>query len=319
VRFLICGLGSMGKRRLRNLRALGYEDIVGFDIRKDRRIEAEKYIVGATYEFDLTRVDAAIICVPPRFHTQYAEACVDAGVPCFMELDVYDFGIGKLADLAEEKDVLVAPSDTLRNYSDVRRMKEMLDKETYGKPWAFVGHTGQYLLDWHPWEGLNFYMSDKLTGGAIEVASFDLIYLTWLFGFPVVCTKTVDKVSDINADIFDIMSMQMKFANGVRGNITTDVISRMNTRILRIFCRDAVISWDWGVGLTISRDRPKLFEVFPATEHIVRQGYSEKIKEEPYIAEISNFIDAINGKKSYPYTLREVERRLKLLWDGIKV
>ena len=34
--FLIVGLGSMGKRRIRNLRANGEEKIIGFDIRIDR-------------------------------------------------------------------------------------------------------------------------------------------------------------------------------------------------------------------------------------------------------------------------------------------
>ena len=42
--FLIIGLGSMGKRRVRNLQALGYRNIIGFDMREDRRKEAkEKY------------------------------------------------------------------------------------------------------------------------------------------------------------------------------------------------------------------------------------------------------------------------------------
>ncbi|SVD88881.1 uncharacterized protein METZ01_LOCUS441735, partial [marine metagenome] len=39
--FLIVGLGSMGKRRIRNLRINGEEKIIGFDIRIDRRKEAE--------------------------------------------------------------------------------------------------------------------------------------------------------------------------------------------------------------------------------------------------------------------------------------
>ena len=40
MRFLIVGLGSMGKRRIRNLRALGETEIAGFDPRPERRDEA---------------------------------------------------------------------------------------------------------------------------------------------------------------------------------------------------------------------------------------------------------------------------------------
>jgi predicted dehydrogenase len=44
---LVVGLGSMGKRRIRNLRALGLADIVGVDPRADRRDEAaQKYGVA---------------------------------------------------------------------------------------------------------------------------------------------------------------------------------------------------------------------------------------------------------------------------------
>ena len=32
--FLVIGLGSMGKRRIRNLKSLGYNNIIGFDNNK---------------------------------------------------------------------------------------------------------------------------------------------------------------------------------------------------------------------------------------------------------------------------------------------
>ena len=40
--FLVVGLGSMGKRRVRCLQALGYRDVNGFDSRADRRKEAQE-------------------------------------------------------------------------------------------------------------------------------------------------------------------------------------------------------------------------------------------------------------------------------------
>ena len=41
MRFLQLGLGSMGKRRVRCLQALRAGEIVAFDVRPDRRKEAE--------------------------------------------------------------------------------------------------------------------------------------------------------------------------------------------------------------------------------------------------------------------------------------
>ncbi len=36
LKFLVIGLGSMGKRRIRCLQSLGHTDMIGFDIRNDR-------------------------------------------------------------------------------------------------------------------------------------------------------------------------------------------------------------------------------------------------------------------------------------------
>lgn len=40
--FLVVGLGSMGKRRIRNLQYLKAGEIIGFDLREDRCQEARK-------------------------------------------------------------------------------------------------------------------------------------------------------------------------------------------------------------------------------------------------------------------------------------
>jgi threonine dehydrogenase-like Zn-dependent dehydrogenase len=41
LKFIIVGLGSMGKRRIRCLNYLGYNEIIGYDIREDRMEEAK--------------------------------------------------------------------------------------------------------------------------------------------------------------------------------------------------------------------------------------------------------------------------------------
>ena len=52
MRFLVIGLGSMGKRRVRNLRALGVDHIAGYDPREDRRVEAsDNYGIPVFDEF----------------------------------------------------------------------------------------------------------------------------------------------------------------------------------------------------------------------------------------------------------------------------
>ena len=62
-KFLVIGLGSMGKRRVRCLMALGVEseNIIGIDNREDRCVEArEKYgisIVREEQEVDFSEIN----------------------------------------------------------------------------------------------------------------------------------------------------------------------------------------------------------------------------------------------------------------------
>ena len=73
MKILVIGLGSMGKRRIRCLKALGESEIVGFDTRIDRREEATtKYNVTCYDDFQNAleeyNPDAFIISVPNNWH-----------------------------------------------------------------------------------------------------------------------------------------------------------------------------------------------------------------------------------------------------------
>ena len=53
MKVLVIGLGSMGKRRIRNLIANDISDIMGFDLREDRRDEAlSLYNIQVSKNFD---------------------------------------------------------------------------------------------------------------------------------------------------------------------------------------------------------------------------------------------------------------------------
>ena len=81
MKFLVIGLGSMGKRRVRNLITLDQKDIIGFDPRKDRCVEAEqKYSIKTYQNFDkaiMTKPDAIIISTPPDLHSKYAKIAIE--------------------------------------------------------------------------------------------------------------------------------------------------------------------------------------------------------------------------------------------------
>jgi predicted dehydrogenase len=75
MKFLVIGLGSMGKRRIRNLQYLGEKDIIGYDIRDERREECkQKYRIKTFNDIDKAmdqNPDVLIISTPPNHHIEY--------------------------------------------------------------------------------------------------------------------------------------------------------------------------------------------------------------------------------------------------------
>ncbi len=92
---LVIGLGSMGKRRVRNLQALGIKNIIGLDKRQDRREETEKnYQINTVGSYDEAianyKFDAFVISLPPAIHHIYMKKAIELGIPAFIEASVVD-------------------------------------------------------------------------------------------------------------------------------------------------------------------------------------------------------------------------------------
>ena len=91
-KILIVGLGSMGKRRIRNLQKLGYRQLIGFDLRDDRIIETKKkYKIKCFNNFQnaLTeKPNMMLICTPPNLHKEYAKKAIQKNIHVFLELNL---------------------------------------------------------------------------------------------------------------------------------------------------------------------------------------------------------------------------------------
>ena len=321
MRFLVVGLGSMGKRRIRNLQYLRAGEILGFDLRTDRREEAEKkYGIKTFGDFEKAmgeNPDALVISTPPNLHMKYAIIAAQRNKHFFTEASVVDEGMDKLIKICRGKKIVAAPSCTMRFHPSIKLLKNLIDKGIIGKILTFTYHSGQYLPDWHPWEDYRkFYVSRKATGAAREIVSFELVWLTWVLGDigAVSCFK--GKLTKLEADIDDAYQLIMKFKSGVLGHMLVDVISRVPYRTCKFFSEEGIIVWEWGEKTRVYTAKTKSWKEYVEKRGTVVKGYSDKIKEEPYIEEMRNFIDAIKGKKKYPYTFEEDRRILNTLYTA---
>ena len=317
MKFLIVGLGSMGKRRIRNLQYLKEKDIIGFDLREDRRKEAEeKYGIATFGRIDdamSKKADVLIISTPPNHHIEYELLAAKNNKHFFCEAGIFTDKIDELIKICKSKKIVAAPSCTMRFEYSVKKIKELVDSNKIGKIVAIAYHMGQYLPDWHPWEKItDFYAGQKETSAAREMVPFELEWLTWIFGDikEISCIK--GKISSLEADIEDVYQLIMQFKNQIIGNVLIEVVSRKPMRVFRIIGEEGTIEWDW-LGETVF-----LYDATTkkTTEFKEEKGFKEKgylSKENKYIDEIKHFLNAIKGKEKYMYTLEEDLKVLKLL------
>lgn len=312
VKILIVGLGSMGKRRVRNLQALGFKDLAGFDLRADRVEEATgRYGIRGYREFPQALEEfapqALVISTGPAEHMEYAWTAFQHQIPCFIEASVVHADrILALHHAAQEKGIVMAPSCTMRYFPGPRKVKELLTAGAIGKALYFNYQTGQYLPDWHPWEKVeDFYVSRRETGGCREIVPFELAWLNDVFGEPEPLALVKDQLGDIDADIDDVYHCLLRFPGGVIGNMTVDVLSRpTSTRELRIIgsAGQIVMSAD-SKEVRHNRLGAEEWMRYPIGEGTVEANYINP--EEPYIAEMSDFVAAVREARQdrFPNTL----------------
>ena len=321
MKFVVIGLGSMGKRRIRCLQTLGFKEIAGVDSREDRRKEAERASsIPTISKLDadiLSDADAVIVSTPPNHHLEYLRAAVDAGKHVFVEASVIDTGLSEVDSIARKKGIVVAPSCTLRFHPAVKEIASLVSNGKLGKVANFSYHSGQYLPDWHPWERVSdYYVSNPATGGAREIVPFELTWLTHVFGWPKSVVGRRASTMDVGAPIDDTYAVVLSFPQSI-GVLIVDVVARAAVRRLLVNLERGQVAWDW------AENAVRVYEADSARwvshslpEPKAATGYNKNIAEQMYVDEIAAFVDAVRGRGGFPNTLADDIRVLKLLYQA---
>ncbi len=325
MRFVVIGLGSMGKRRIRLLKQyideLQTDDkqewsIYGVDSREDRCAEVQsQYGIKAGKDLNKAlekdRFDAAFVCTSPLSHGFIINKCLNVGLHVFTEINLVSDNYEDNIKLASEKGRVLYLSSTPMHRREMMFIKKWVESKESNLTYRY--NVGQYLPEWHPWETYNeFFVGDKRTNGCRELFAIELPWLIDTFGEIVNYSSMHNKLTKLKYDYDDSYQVIVKHSSGVQGVLMVDVVTPKAGRRMELFGEKSYLIWEGTPDSLCEMDgeTKKLSKVRLYNEYEHQSGYESFVVEDAYLDEIKDFVSCVKNDRKSDYTF---EKDLKVL------
>ena len=252
MKFLVAGLGSIGRRHFRNLVALGEKDIVL--LRSHRATLPDDELAGYPVETDLHEAlakhkpDAVIVANPTSMHLDVAIPAAEAGCAILLEKPISDSleRVEQLQQAAQKTDSKILVGFQFRYHPTLNKARELIRSNALGKVLTVHAHWGEYLPQWHPWEDYrqSYAARADLGGGVIRTLTHPLDYLRYLVGDVESLWSFNGHLSPLEVDVEDIAEIGLKFKNGAVGGVHMNYVQRPPVHRLEIVGTDGTLRWD---------------------------------------------------------------------------
>lgn len=303
-----CGLGSIGKRHLRNvceyLNQKGntftidlYRSKVGSDVPLDIRP-----LVTSIYSYDdiaesNIMYDVVFVTNPTSVHYDTIQKFKHRTKSFFIEKPVFDKTDLETSLFEELKDTICYVACPLRYSAALQYVKQNID---FSKSFSVRAISSSYLPDWRPGQDYRkCYSAHRDMGGGVGI---DLIhewdYLTWLFGTPVETYSIQRKISNLEIDSDDV-AIYIGRTSTTSIELHLDYFGRSMIRTLEMFLPDDTIRCDIEDGRI----------EYLRTGRVI-QLPSER--NEYQMREIEHFFEIINNKIENDSTMEHAFHVLKL-------
>ncbi len=238
----MCGLGSIGRRHLRHLRALGVDRIDAYRTGRATLPEDGQPVPDRVWrdldEALAQRPELVVVANPTALHLPVAAAAVRAGCHVLVEKPLSHTieGCGELAEAAAAAGVFVGVAYNLRFHPLVARTRELIGSGDLGRPLLARAHVGGYLPDWHPWEDyrIGYAARRDLGGGAALTNSHEIDLALWLLGPVAWSAGTALVDGPLGTDVDEAAAFCMRHECGAVSAVTLSLVERPASRVLHL-------------------------------------------------------------------------------------
>lgn len=305
MRFLIVGLGSIGRRHLRNLVSLGQSDIILLRSQANYLPDDELKPFPVVTDMDAAlqcKPDAVIVSNPTALHLKAAIPAAKAGCHLLLEKPISHSlqEIDELQSAVKSGGGSVLVGFQFRFHPSLIKIKEILSQGQVGRALSCRSHWGEYLPGWHPQEDYRkgYSARQDLGGGVVLTLCHPLDYLHWLFGQVAELASITGKLSDLEIEVEDTAEIILNFRNGLFGSLHLDYIQQPPSHTLEIIGTDGSIRWNYSDGML----HHYLNEAKQWKQYPLEEGFS---RNDLFLEEMRHFIACVAGSQQPVCTLED--------------
>lgn len=323
MKYLIAGLGSIGRRHLRNLSTLGEKDIILYRTHQSTLPDDDisQFPVETSLEKALTHnPDAVIVANPTSLHLDIAIPAASAGCCLLLEKPISHTleRVAQLQEIATINNIKVLIGFQFRFHPGLIKIKQLLEENIIGKVYWARAHWGEYLPNWHPWEDYrqSYSARSDLGGGVALTLSHPLDYLSWFFGETSEVGAMCGKTSDLDVEVEDTAEINLRFSTGVIANVHLDYLQKPAAHHLEIAGAQGVIQWDNSTGdVNVWSEKSSRRTIEQNNHNALWTTYSapkQFERNDLFLAEMRHFMDILKSNAQPICTLDDGIRALQL-------
>ena len=293
---LVVGGGSIGKRHIENLKALGVDSlaVVETDRARRRQVAADLSVRDfAELEEGLAWApDFVVVATPTHLHIEQALRVVQGGFSVFVEkpLSHAAVGLSELADAVERKKLVTMVGCNLRFHPGPAQVKELLRQNRIGRLLFARVHAGSYLPDWRPAADYrdNYAAREETGGGCILDCIHEIDLTRWYLGEVHEVFCMAGHLSSLEIRTEDVAALVCRHGGGAISEIHLDYVQRTYERGCQIVGEQGTIFWDF------NSKQVRWFNAGNGQWSVFPQPSGWELNQ-MYLDEMKHFVECVRG------------------------
>lgn len=327
MKILMIGMGGIGQRHARNLRALLGEELrlLAYRVRRlpltvtDRLQVDPGKDVEKTYGLEVftdldralaERPDLAFVCNPSSAHIPVSLACVRAGCDLFVEKPLSHNleGVDELLKTVERHERVAMVGYQLRFHPCLQRLRAVIEDGGIGRLLAVRAVVGEYLPGWHTYEDYRQMYAARadLGGGVVLSQIHELDYLYALFGLPRRLFALGGHWSNLEIHVEDTASILMECSTDGRTlpvHLQQDYLQRPPNRQCEVIGDQGKVLADFNaLSVTTCREG----------QTIEARSFAPFERNQLFLDELRHLLDCVKARKKPLVGVQEGAQSLRM-------